>query len=636
MLQKYIKELQDYGINLIDIGSSGSLDTKWTPIKDLINLVGFDPNKEECERQNKLPSQYKSSVFLPYAVHGKDGVETLYMTKSIYCYSLLKPNKQWLDRFSFHELFDVQGEEDIQVRAINNIEELKQFLPDVIKIDVQGLELPIFRKAGRLLDSAFYVETETGFTENYVGETTFSQLDVFMQANGFLMFDINVNHRVPRNNQFKDHPTGKEQILWAEAVWLKDYVGLDRQGKFDPHGFTDHKIKKILTLCALAQCYDFGFELAEFFHSKGLFSNLDLGALSSIEAWKLDGSADITENIEIKSDSELVFPKSFEVDLAPIVLFVFNRPDHTKRTLISLKSNPLAKESELFIFSDGPRDKNDEADVDAVRNLIDTLDGFKKITVVKKNANSGLAKSVIAGVTEVINKYGKAIVVEDDLLFSPYFLSYMNEALCSYEEDVRIFSVGGYSPPIPMPDDYKEDSYLSYRCCTWGWATWRDRWDRVDWDVKDFDQFINDPSQVELFNRGGDDMSQIFKQQMEGKISSWGIRWDYAHFKNDAYCFRPSHSIVGNTGNDGSGVHCAPTDAFDVSINLQSTFVFPKAGQLQLDEEINGRFATFYDGRPRNGSVLITSLVKTSLFRRMARRALKRAPVLRKFLVWRS
>lgn len=290
MIKKYIAELQNAGINLIDIGSSGSLDAKWAPIKELINLVGFDPNREECERQNKLPSQYKSSNFLPYAVHGKDGVETLYMTRSIYCYSLLKPNKPWLDRFSFHDLFDVQGEESISVRAIDKIEELKSLSPDVIKIDVQGLELPILSKAGHLLEDAFYVETESGFTENYVGETTFSQMDRFMQDNGFLMFDINTNHRISRNNCFKDSPTGREQILWAEAVWLKDYIGLDRQGKFDTSTFGEQKVKKVLTLCALQQCYDYGFELADFFYQKGLLPKQDLDALSAPDAWDVHGA----------------------------------------------------------------------------------------------------------------------------------------------------------------------------------------------------------------------------------------------------------------------------------------------------------------------------------------------------------
>lgn len=299
MIKNHINELLSDGLNLIDIGSSGSLDAKWAPIKELINLVGFDPNKEECERQNKLPSQYRSSTFLPYALHGRDGAETLYKTRSIYCYSLLKPNKQWLDRFSFHDLFDVQGEEPIQVRSIDKIEELKTFAPDAIKIDVQGLELPILSKAGHLLESAFYVETETGFTENYVGETTFSQLDEFMQDHGFLMFDINVSHRIPRNNQFKDRPTGNEQILWAEAVWLKDYVGLDQQGKFDPKDFSEQKIKKILILCALQRCPDYGYELAELFHRKGLLSRHAVDALYTTKAWDLPHAVPVDNRIKI-------------------------------------------------------------------------------------------------------------------------------------------------------------------------------------------------------------------------------------------------------------------------------------------------------------------------------------------------
>jgi FkbM family methyltransferase len=284
MISNYINALQD-GINLIDIGSSGSLDAKWDAIKEAINLVGFDPNEEECARQNSLPTRYKSSTFLPYAVHGIDGVETLYKTRSIYCYSLLKPNKPWLDRFAFHDLFDLTGEEKIQVRAIDKINELAHLLPDVIKIDVQGLELPILSKAGHLLDSCFYVETETGFTENYVGETTFSQLDAFMRENNFLMFEINTNHRIARNNCFKDSPNGHEQILWAEATWLRDYVGMDRKDKFNPATFSAQKARKVLVLCALQKCYDFGYELAGFFNSQGFLPTEEFRALRQLSAW---------------------------------------------------------------------------------------------------------------------------------------------------------------------------------------------------------------------------------------------------------------------------------------------------------------------------------------------------------------
>lgn len=291
------------------------------------------------------------------------------------------------------------------------------------------------------------------------------------------------------------------------------------------------------------------------------------------------------------------------MSLAPIVLFVFNRPEHTRKTIESLKKNSLAIESELFVFSDGPRNNKDVPDVEAVRAVMDTIDGFKTTTVLKQSENRGLADSVITGVSDVIRRYGKVIVIEDDLQFSPYFLEYMNEALECYEADPKVFSIGGYSPPLEIPGGMPVDSYLSYRCCTWGWATWRDRWDKVDWEVGDFDTFISDQYLVERFNRGGDDMSQILKLQMVGKISSWGIRWDYAHFKNNAYCFRPAYSIVGNTGNDGSGVHCAATDKFDVTINMQKKFHFPAPGELDVNENINNRFATFYDGRSRGKEV---------------------------------
>jgi hypothetical protein len=292
IISRYIDQiLHDQGICLLDIGSSGSLDAKWDSLRHIIDLVGFDPNKEECARQNALPSKYRSSRFLPYAVHGRSAEETLYRTRSIYCYSLLRPRKHWLDRFSFHALFDVLAEDSIAVRGIGEIEELRSVNPDAIKIDVQGLELPILRAAGPILQNAFYVETETGFTENYEGETTFSQLDSFMRENAFLMFDINTNHRIARDNEFRDMSFGGEQVLWCEAVWLRDYIELDRRGEFRPDEFPPRRVRAILVLCALQRCYDYGLELAVFFCGKGLLEPEQLQALKSPDAWHLVAAA---------------------------------------------------------------------------------------------------------------------------------------------------------------------------------------------------------------------------------------------------------------------------------------------------------------------------------------------------------
>jgi hypothetical protein len=296
MIRNFLAELSRTGFNLVDIGSSGSLDSKWEPIGRLINLVGFDPNSEECVRQNNLTSKYKTSTFLPYAVHGHDGIETLYKTKSIYCYSLLEPNAKWLNRFAFRELFEVEGRSPISVRAIDKIEELYQFSPDIIKIDVQGLELPILSKADCLLSDAFYVETETGFTENYIGETTFSQIDKFMREKGFLMFDVNVDHRISRDNLFKSYPAGGEQILWAESVWLKDYIGLEERGVLDLSKITKHKAMKILVLCALQKCPDYGLELAEFFYNRKIISIEEIQELRNPQAWNIAESKPIQSN----------------------------------------------------------------------------------------------------------------------------------------------------------------------------------------------------------------------------------------------------------------------------------------------------------------------------------------------------
>ncbi len=325
-IKNYINELLSEGVNVIDIGSSGSLDAKWEPLKKTINLIGFDPNKDECERQNNLPSEYRTAKFLPYAVHGKNGTETLYMTKSMYCYSLLEPNKEWLDRFSFGDLFKVTGHESVDVRSIDNIEELEDYALDVMKLDVQGLELPILEKADNLLEQAFYVETETGFVENYIGETTYSQIDTFMRSKGFLLFDMNISHRISRDNNFKNHTTGKEQILWCEAVWLKDYIALGKSKDFKPDTLSENKIKKILVLCALEGCFDYGLELATFFHDNNLLSKGDLESLSQIESWMISEST-------VSEDGKVLLPTfgSKKVRLLARLLNVF--PNNIRKAI---------------------------------------------------------------------------------------------------------------------------------------------------------------------------------------------------------------------------------------------------------------------------------------------------------------
>lgn len=243
---------------------------------------------------------------------------------------------------------------------------------------------------------------------------------------------------------------------------------------------------------------------------------------------------------------------------APILLTVFNRADHARKVLDSLAKNELAKFSELYIYSDGPRKPEEEAKVKAVREVLRNVKGFKKVTVVAAPKNKGLANSVIGGVTDLVNKYGKIIVLEDDLLTHKYFLTVMNQMLDYYESDKHIAAVTSFmqsTRQVKLPKNYTEDVFFNVRPCSTGWGTWNDRWEKVDWNVSDFDEFINDKSRQREFNRGGKDLTPMLKAKMEGKIDSWAIRWTYHVFKNHLLIAQTTRSYVDNIGYDASGTN---------------------------------------------------------------------------------
>ncbi len=245
--------------------------------------------------------------------------------------------------------------------------------------------------------------------------------------------------------------------------------------------------------------------------------------------------------------------------LAPIVLFVYNRLDHTQGVIDTLSKNSLAKESELYIFSDAAKNESGREKVNAVRAFVCDKtwhNNFKKVTIIEAEQNKGLAKSIIAGVTKIIHEYQRVIVLEDDLVLSPYFLNYMNEALDFYEKEENIWSISGYSFPMKCMKEYPHDVFYSYRGCSWGWATWSDRWNLVDWDVKDYQALSRDPEWIKKFNRGGGDMFQMLTNQMEGRINSWAIRWCFTQSNLEKYTVYPKISYIGNEGCDGSGTNC--------------------------------------------------------------------------------
>lgn len=246
-------------------------------------------------------------------------------------------------------------------------------------------------------------------------------------------------------------------------------------------------------------------------------------------------------------------------DFAPIVLFVYNRPYHTQKTLEALQKNSLASESELFIYSDAPKNDGAKENVEQVRRYIKTVSGFKKITIVERDTNWGLANSIIDGATKILNEYGRIIVLEDDLVTSPFFLNFMNSALETYQSRDDIFSVTGFSFSssfMRFPKHYNHDVYLNYRPMSWSWGTWKSRWESIDWNVKDYAEFISDKTKIKTFHKGGTDLTRMLQMQMDGKLDSWYIRWSYNALLNDKLTVYPTLSYVNNIGHDNSGVHC--------------------------------------------------------------------------------
>lgn len=279
----------------------------------------------------------------------------------------------------------------------------------------------------------------------------------------------------------------------------------------------------------------------------------------------------------------------------PILLFVYNRPVHTEKTIEALSKNYCASESELFIFSDGAKNNNSLDNVNKVREFIDSVENkfnFKSVQIYKSEKNKGLANSVISGVTKIIDIYNSVVVLEDDLITSKDFIVYMNDALDYYENNKSIWSISGYNIPIKIPDYYNHDVYLSYRGCSWGWATWKDRWDKVDWSVSDYSKLIKNRKLRNKFDRGGRDLSNMLDLQMQGKIDSWAIRWCYSQSKLDMYTVYPVKSKIFNIGLDGSGTHSGITSDYDVDLGDGNGSC--KFENVDLNLEISKRFQNHY------------------------------------------
>lgn len=267
-----------------------------------------------------------------------------------------------------------------------------------------------------------------------------------------------------------------------------------------------------------------------------------------------------------------------KMQYAPIIIFAFNRLESLKNTICSLLENKESEASDLFIFVDGARsDRIGEVEiVNQVQNYIKSIQGFQSIHYEFAKQNKGLGPSIIYGVTNVINQYGKAIVLEDDLILSNNFLAFLNEGLNRFESNEKVFSICGYSNQVKKPSDYNADSYFCTRSSSWGWGTWANRWNSVDWELKDWEKI---EKLKKDFNRwGGSDCFKMLNDWHLGKNKSWAIRFSFAQFIQNKLSLFPIISKVSNNGFDGTGTNCKKYSRFkfDFDESNSKTFTYPQ------------------------------------------------------------
>lgn len=243
------------------------------------------------------------------------------------------------------------------------------------------------------------------------------------------------------------------------------------------------------------------------------------------------------------------------MQLSPIALFVYSRPRHTRQTVEALLLNSQAKDSDLYIFSDAPKSDAAKVAVEEVRSYIKQVTGFKKVVIVERDSNWGLANSVIDGVTRLCDEFGKVVVLEDDLVVSPHFLEFMNSGLDRYEHDEKVMQIAGYMFPVDLKTH--DDALFLPFISSWGWATWRRAWQYFDSEARGYQQLKDSSVMRNQFDLDGNyKYFTMLKSQQNGKTNSWAIRWYLSVFLNKGLALYPKQTMVQNVGFDGTGENC--------------------------------------------------------------------------------
>ncbi len=285
--------------------------------------------------------------------------------------------------------------------------------------------------------------------------------------------------------------------------------------------------------------------------------------------------------------------EKFLLGLAPVAIFTYKRFEHTKRTIEALLENVYAKDTIVYIFSDGPRNKEDVNDIEKVRAYLHKIKGFKSVIIIEREKNIGLAKNIIDGVTRIVNKHGKIIVVEDDIVTSKYFLMFMNDALELYKNDERIMEVSGYMHPIKT-DDLDEVYFIKESFC-WGWGTWKRSW---KYFKKNTDELIRTFTDEDIYKFNMDGSTGEWKEVLlnhEGKIDTWAVFWGISMFLQDGLCVVSKIPLSENIGFDGSGVHKVTDKTFAIPVVNKKVNNFPVGDEIIECKMARERIKRFFE-----------------------------------------
>ena len=279
------------------------------------------------------------------------------------------------------------------------------------------------------------------------------------------------------------------------------------------------------------------------------------------------------------------------MNYAPILLFVYNRPEHVQQTVRALQANTLAAESDLFIYSDAAKDESGKDAVNEVRTFIRQIKGFKTITLIEREKNWGLARSIIDGVTTQVNRYGKVIVLEDDLITAPHFLRFMNDALETYKDEPRVGHIQAcdftQDPSLP-------DTFLIKWTGSWGWGTWARAWKYFNPDGQALlDELISRHLTYTFDFDGKYGYTRMLRRQIEGKNNSWAIRWNASLFLKDILSLNVGKSLVQNNGFDGSGTNCGGGSLYTSNLCMTPLKVVP-ISPIEENMEARQAYVRYY------------------------------------------